>query len=162
VLKPHANVRQTHDEPAPPASSTKNIPPESLLLANARLKNRRYEEQTMKKMLLPLLFLCAPFAAAAPNPADYTENLHVTSSHLIFDYSNTNLIPSLQIDVVTNGKKYELIGTALAATVHVVGRLHAGVLPVGDYKAKLIRLQTGLSPFSELRNPASRREDRQI
>jgi len=93
----------------------------------------------MKKMLLPLLFLCASFAAAAPNPADYTETLHVTSSHLVFDYSHTNLVPSLQIDVVTNGKKYELVGAALAATVHVVGRFHAGVLPVGDYKAKLIR-----------------------
>jgi len=49
----------------------------------------------VQKNMLPLLFLCASFAAAAPN-RDYTETLSRHQLHLVFDYSRTNLIPSLQ------------------------------------------------------------------
>ena len=41
-----------------------------------------------------------------------------------------------QLDVVTGGHKYQLIGGPLTATTM---RTHYGLLPVGDYKAKLVK-----------------------
>jgi hypothetical protein len=91
----------------------------------------------MKNGSISLLILCTSFTFAAQNPADYSQKLHVTSSHLIFDPSGKNLVPSLQIDAVVNGKRYVLLGSAPAAA-HVVGGFHPSILPVGDYRAKSI------------------------
>jgi hypothetical protein len=92
----------------------------------------------LKKItLLAVWFCCAVFAkgATTPNPADYTETLHVTYSYL---EASGGAVPTQRLDVTTNGKKYSLAGTALIATVHGIGGIHPGVLPIGDYKAKLI------------------------
>ena len=76
----------------------------------------------MKKITIAiLLFSPLVFAAGGPNPAEYTVNVHVSSS---------SIGPhGLQVlDVVIDGKKYEL-QSELA-----VGRL----LALGDFKAKLV------------------------
>jgi hypothetical protein len=90
----------------------------------------------MKNGAISLLILCTSFTVAAQNPADYPQTVHVTSSHLIFDPSGENLVPSLQIDAVVNGKRCVLLGSAPLAAVHIVGGFHSGILPVGDYRAR--------------------------
>jgi hypothetical protein len=92
----------------------------------------------MKNGTISLLILCTSFTVAAQKPADYPQTLHVTSSHLIFDPSGKNPVPSLQIDAVVNGKRYVLLGSAPAAHVHIVGGFHSGILPVGDYRARSV------------------------
>jgi len=80
----------------------------------------------MKKILIAILLMTPALAFAdkkpAPNPADYTITVHVYSSQVI-DRTGT---PKQILDVVIDGKKYEL--EALP---------YIDVLPVGDYKAKI-------------------------
>jgi hypothetical protein len=68
-----------------------------------------------------LLFSPLALAAGGPNPAEYTVNVHVSSSSM--DAHGTQLL-----DVVIDGKKYELRSEL------PIGRL----LALGDYKAKLV------------------------
>jgi hypothetical protein len=75
----------------------------------------------MRKILLSLLLLCATFAFAAPNPADYNITVHVTASSRNWTVGTY----SQHLDVIINGRKYQLQGNAV------------GVLAPGDYKAKL-------------------------
>ena len=93
----------------------------------------------MKNILSSLVILCSTFAIAAPNPADFPETLHVTGSHLVFDISGGHVIPAQRLEVIASGKKYELYGTSLSSIDNGTDHLHNGVLPIGDYKAKLIR-----------------------
>ena len=93
----------------------------------------------MKNILFSFVILCSTFAMAAPNPADFPETLHVTSSRLVFDTSGGHVIPAQRLEVIVGGKKYELYGTSLSSLDNGTDRLHNGVLPIGDYKAKLIR-----------------------
>ena len=76
----------------------------------------------MKNFLLAILLLASGSAWAGedPIPAEYTVNVHVSSSSI----ANSNLI----LDVVIDGKKYELSGYA--------GGM---LLALGDYKAKLVK-----------------------
>jgi hypothetical protein len=77
---------------------------------------------SVKKIRIAIL-LFAPLALAAggPNPAEYTVNVHLSSSSM--DPRGTQLL-----DVVIDGKKYELRSEL------PIGRL----LALGDYKAKLV------------------------
>ena len=76
----------------------------------------------MKKITIAmLLFSALAWAAGGQNPADYTVNIHVSSSSM--DRHGTQLL-----DVVIDGKKYELQSEL------PIGRL----LVLGDYKAKLV------------------------
>jgi len=86
-----------------------------------------------KRMLLAVVFCFAAFAHAAstPNPADYTEALHVTSSYIVQN--------GQQLEVTTNGRNYTLYGATFIARQKGISLTHTGVLPVGDYKAKLIK-----------------------
>jgi len=83
----------------------------------------------VKKIALALLLLSSAFAAAAPNPnpAEYTINVHVSTSRLIIG----GVAPGLfqQLSVVISGKKYELESQAAVNAL----------LAVGDYKAKLVK-----------------------
>jgi hypothetical protein len=91
----------------------------------------------MKHILLAcVLAVSLPsMAAEKPNPADYTINVHVKSSEL--EYSNpTTMEQTLEVEIA--GKHYRLAGTAISAAVHGIGLLHYGLLPTGDYKAKLV------------------------
>ncbi len=97
----------------------------------------------MKKIVFTLLLLCVTSAFASPNPAEFTETLHVTNSHLILNPLGHDPIPHQQLNVIVGGKKYELYGTSITAISDDAGT-PAGVLPVGDYKAKLI--QENLKP----------------
>jgi hypothetical protein len=98
----------------------------------------------MKKIVFSFLLLCVTSAFASPNPAEFTETLHVTNSHLVLDPSgHSNPVPNQQLNVIVGGKKYELYGTSIGAISDAVAQ-PAGVLPVGDYKAKLI--QQNLKP----------------
>jgi hypothetical protein len=73
-----------------------------------------------------------------------TANLHVTNSHLVLNPSGRpNPVPNQKLNVIVGGKKYELYGTSISAISDAVAQ-PAGVLPIGDYKAKLI--QENLKP----------------
>jgi hypothetical protein len=82
----------------------------------------------MKKITLAALLLFSAFAWAGdkPNPADYTVNVHVTASRMVSerDYN----IDVQKLNVVINGKKYELESGG-----------EGTLLALGDYKAKLVK-----------------------
>ena len=78
----------------------------------------------MKRVVLLALLLLAMSAMAAPSPDEYSTNIHVRSSHLL--YANGAI--SQMLDVTINGKKYELAGFDIG-----------GLLVLGDYKAKLVK-----------------------
>ena len=74
----------------------------------------------MKKIVLAVLLAgTLAWAGNDPNPADYTVNVHVTSSSI-----DTG---SLRLNTVIDGKNYELQGFA-----------GGSLLALGDYKAKLV------------------------
>jgi len=77
---------------------------------------------TVNKITIAILLFSPLLASAAgdPNPAEYTVNVHVSSSSM--DHG-TQLL-----DVVIDGKKYELKSEL------PIGRL----LALGDFKAKLV------------------------
>jgi hypothetical protein len=76
----------------------------------------------VKKITLAiLLFSALAWAGGDPNPAEYTVNVHVSSSNI--DLNGTQML-----DVVIDGKKYELRSEL------PIRRL----LTLGDYKAKLV------------------------
>jgi len=98
----------------------------------------------MKKVLVALLLLVPALAWAdkpAPNPADYTINVHVQSSRLITQCSDVTGGSSVcyqgqQLEVLIDGKKLELQG-AFAR-----GKSAPGVMRVGEYKAKVVKEDT--------------------
>jgi hypothetical protein len=76
----------------------------------------------VKKLALAILLLASALALAGtePNPAEYTVNVHVSSSSTAYNMQ--------QLSVVIDGKNYSLqSGTA------------PGLLALGDYKAKLVK-----------------------
>jgi hypothetical protein len=80
----------------------------------------------MAKLRLTILLLLATFALAAdPNPADYAITVHVSASRIALA---GNEIPFQELIVTIDGKKYELRCRNVNA-----------LLPVGDYKATLVR-----------------------
>jgi hypothetical protein len=92
----------------------------------------------MKKMALLIPLLLAAYSWAAPNPDEYSINVHVSSSRWFMEPSLLGgPIPREKLDVIIDGKKYELEASAFRAN------LEAGVtlLEPGDYKAKLIQDQ---------------------
>jgi hypothetical protein len=75
----------------------------------------------VKKLIVATLLLSAyAWAGSAPNPADYTINVHVTRSR----------IPDGKVNVVIDGKKYELQAESPS---------HNMLLALGDYKAKVAK-----------------------
>jgi hypothetical protein len=79
----------------------------------------------VKKIALAVLLLSALAWAGGPShPAEHTINVHVSSSSIDV---NLNQV----LDVVIDGKKYELRSTQSIGMV----------LALGDYKAKLIKDQ---------------------
>ena len=76
-------------------------------------------------MSFSILLFSAVACAADPNPAEYTINVHVSSSRMVLE---TSLLFSQELDVVIEGKRYEL----LAANANAL-------LALGDYKAKLVK-----------------------
>ena len=92
----------------------------------------------MKKIALLIPFLLATYSWAAPNPDEYPINVHVSSSRWFMEPSTIGPIARQKLDVIIDGKKYELEAPAFQAN------LEAGVvtlLALGDYKAKLIQDQ---------------------
>jgi hypothetical protein len=83
----------------------------------------------MKKIALCIL-LVSTFLWAAPSPDDYPIDVHVVSSYFVTVPGHGGSVgESQKLSVLIGGKKYEL--TAIAS--------RAGLLSLGDYKAKLIR-----------------------
>jgi len=77
----------------------------------------------VKKITFAILLLASLFAwaGAEPNPAEYTVNVHVSSSSIAAGRQ--------ELGVVIDGKNYSLTsGIGLS-----------GLLALGDYKAKLVR-----------------------
>jgi hypothetical protein len=85
----------------------------------------------MKKIAVAFLLLFATFAwaAADPNPAGYTTNVHVSSSRLVVEVPNGVALDYQVLNVVINGKKYELMSSSVKNVL----------LALGDYKAKLVQ-----------------------
>jgi hypothetical protein len=82
----------------------------------------------MKNIALALLLLFSTFAGAVaePNPAEYTVNVHVSASYMVSERDNNLYVQKL--DVVIDGKKYELESEGVGM-----------ILALGDYKAKLVK-----------------------
>ncbi|HWZ99081.1 MAG TPA: hypothetical protein VN025_15085 [Candidatus Dormibacteraeota bacterium] len=92
----------------------------------------------MKRTALFVPLLLATFSWAAPNLDEYSINVHVSSSHWLMAPSVlVGPEPVLRLNVVIDGKKYELEAPTAKAN------LEAGVtlLAPGDYKAKLVQDQ---------------------
>jgi hypothetical protein len=89
----------------------------------------------MKKLLLlaVLLFPAIPFAAPAPQAADYNIPVHVTRSHLVSLGGNNWVEFSPRLDAVINGKKVELFEM----------KISTAVLHPGDYKARVVKTGEG-------------------
>jgi len=89
----------------------------------------------MKRAALFILLLLGTFASAAPNPDEYSIDVHVISSHWLMETSLLGPQPVLRLNVTIDGKKYQLEAPAPRAN------LEAGVtlLALGNYKAKLIQ-----------------------
>jgi len=85
-------------------------------------------EEAMKKLLTVVLILlsAAAWAGTEPNPADYSINVHVSSSRMVLE-GEANAF-SQKLSVTINEKKYELRCPGVNA-----------LLALGDYKAKLVR-----------------------
>lgn len=78
----------------------------------------------VKKIALAVLLLSVLVALGnAQNPADYTVKVHVSGSHITFEGSQYQ-----KLDVVIDGKKYELRSHAFTVKL----------LALGDYKAKVV------------------------
>jgi hypothetical protein len=82
--------------------------------------------EPVKITVIAIVVLLSAFAAADPNPADYT-----ASSRLDIGYGGKLLWRHQMLHVVIDGKKYE------RQSVLEMG----GVLALGDYKAKLVKDQ---------------------
>ncbi len=86
----------------------------------------------MKKVTLYLILIFGAVSWAAPNPDDYSINLHVTASHwIVMPGTGSGMYQELTGTV--DGKKYTFIGEEVLTTHSL------SVLAPGDYKAKLVR-----------------------
>lgn len=97
----------------------------------------------MKAIALVALLLLSVSGWAATAPADYSVNVHVSSDRFISDCSAGPKVCffTLQIlHVVIDGKKYELQAEAAKQ----------GLLPLGDYKAMLVKPKDGLAVYEFL------------
>jgi hypothetical protein len=85
-------------------------------------------EETMRKLAFVIMLLSVSlFSAVAwavdSNPAEYTINVHVSSSRVV-----ESSLFNQELDVVIEGKRYELLATNASA-----------LLAPGDDKAKLVK-----------------------
>jgi hypothetical protein len=82
-----------------------------------------------KIVLATLLLLFCAFAWAGTNPksADYTVNVHVSASHMVIN--GRSVAYAQKLNVVIEGKKYELESSAFPNAL----------LALGDYKARLVK-----------------------
>jgi len=76
---------------------------------------------------LPLLLSALAWAGTAPNPAEYTVNVHVSASRMVIN--GRSVAYAQELDVVIDGKKYELESSAFPNAL----------LALGDYKARLVK-----------------------
>jgi hypothetical protein len=85
-------------------------------------------EEAMKTLVTVVLILLSAMAWAGtePNPANYTINVHVTSSCMVVD--GKGIAFSQKLGATIDGKKYELWSSGVNA-----------LLALGDYKAKIVR-----------------------
>jgi hypothetical protein len=81
----------------------------------------------VKKIALAalLLFSLLAWAGSNTNPADYTVNVHVSRSRIVGDHLGSYQ----KLNVVIDGRKYELLSDGLPNTL----------LAIGNYKAKLVK-----------------------
>ncbi len=81
----------------------------------------------MHKLTLPILLLLSTISwASDPKPADYSTTVHVSASRMVLQ--PTSIVFDQQLNVVIDGKKYELWSPNVNA-----------LLSLGDYKAKLVK-----------------------
>jgi hypothetical protein len=89
----------------------------------------------MRRAFIAGLFLAASLAWAekpAPNPADYTIAVHVQRSRLVSQCVSGTCLMVEHVDVVIDGKKFELSEETY----------RQDLLRVGDYKAKIFKDET--------------------
>jgi hypothetical protein len=88
-------------------------------------------EEAMKKLLFAILFLSSTLAWGKTKPEEYTVTVHVQSSGLVSlcnERSDTLCGLRQHLNVIIDGKKYEMIS----------GDFPEVALVTGAYKAKLI------------------------
>lgn len=91
----------------------------------------------MRKTVLIVLLLFGTLASAAPNPDEYSINVHVTSSY--WRMAPTILVgpePVQRLAVIIDGKKFELEAHAILRANRDAG---VTLLALGDYKARLVQ-----------------------
>ncbi len=93
----------------------------------------------MRKLFAPIaamLLLATSLAWGAPNPAEYTVNVHVVSSRLETQFlsGKSPNQTTQELDVAIDGKKYELAGSPVRISL-----LARGFIVPGEYKAKLVK-----------------------
>jgi hypothetical protein len=86
-------------------------------------------QNVTKIALFAVLLAAAP--ATAQSPADYTITVHVSSSRWAIVPGNLATASVQLLDVVIDGKKYDLEANAPSNS--------PSVLALGDYKAKLVQ-----------------------
>lgn len=89
----------------------------------------------MRKAVLIVLLLFGTLASAAPNPDEYSINVHVTSSFWRMAQALFGPEPVQRLAVIIEGRKFELEAPA------TIANRDAGVtlLALGNYKAKLVQ-----------------------
>jgi hypothetical protein len=81
-----------------------------------------------------LLVLFSASCLAGPTTGQYSISVHVTASHWLMESDiKSGGWPVERLDVVIDGKKYEL-----QAAAGGIGRSGVSLLNPGDYKAKLV------------------------
>jgi hypothetical protein len=89
----------------------------------------------MKRVVLFVLLLLGTLVSAAPNPNEYSINVHVNSSYWRMAPSIfSSHEPVQRLAVIIDGKKYELESAAALRANREAG---VSLLALGDYKAKL-------------------------
>jgi hypothetical protein len=93
----------------------------------------------VKHLAIAFFFLLSAVALAAPNPSDYNINVHVSATRMVLE--SNSLAYRQNLNVVVDGKKYEL---------ESVDRSNA-LLMLGDYKARLVKDQHWAATYDSWR-----------
>ena len=91
----------------------------------------------MKRVVLFVLLVLGTLVTAAPNPNEYSINVHVNSScwRMAPTFLSSHA-PVQRLAVIIDGKKYEL---EAAAPLRASREAGVTLLALGDYKAKLVQ-----------------------
>jgi hypothetical protein len=88
----------------------------------------------MQRAAIFVSLLLATITWASPNSDEYSISVHVSSSNWVMRPSTSGPLLFQKLNVIIDGKKYEL-----EATTRWGNTSNVPVLALGDYKAKLVQ-----------------------